>query len=262
MSFEDWFRHDRLPHIFCAGCGNGSIINCALTAIDSLGWEKDNTVFVSGIGCSSRAPGYITADSLHTTHGRALAFATGVKMAKQDFNVVVFTGDGDLSAIGGNHFIHSARRNIDMTVICMNNQIYGMTGGQGSPCTPSGALSTTTPYGMDENPFDLCELAAAAGANFVARWTSYHVKELTRSITLGLQKPGFSFIEVFVQCPTNFGRRNKLRDVESMISVMRDHALIKEKYDRLVAEGKPIPPDMFVVGNLTNRNLPALGVKK
>lgn len=137
-----------------------------------------------------------------------------------------------------------------------------MTGGQGSPCTPSGALSTTTPYGMDENPFDLCELAAAAGANFVARWTSYHVKELTRSITLGLQKPGFSFIEVFVQCPTNFGRRNKLRDVESMISVMRDHALIKEKYDRLVAEGKPIPPDMFVVGNLTNRNLPALGVKK
>lgn len=262
MTVEDWFRHDRLPHIFCAGCGNGSIINSTLEAVDSLDWKVDETVFVSGIGCSSRAPGYIVTDSLHTTHGRALAFATGVKMANHDLNVVVFTGDGDLSAIGGNHFIHACRRNIDITVICMNNQIYGMTGGQGSPCTPTGALSTTTPYGMDEAAFDLCELATAAGANFVSRWTSYHVRELTRAIRYGLQKPGLSFIEVMVQCPTNYGRRNRLRDVEAMISVMRDNAILKEKYDRLVTERKPIPEGSFVVGTLTDRNLPALGVKQ
>jgi 2-oxoglutarate ferredoxin oxidoreductase subunit beta len=140
MSYEDWFREDRLPHIFCAGCGNGTIINCTLAAVDSMGWKKEETVFVSGIGCSSRAPGYILADSLHTTHGRALPFATGVKMANPDLKVVVFTGDGDLAAIGGNHFIHACRRNIDLTVVCMNNQIYGMTGGQGSPTTPKGCL--------------------------------------------------------------------------------------------------------------------------
>ena len=139
MSYEDWFRQDRLPHIYCAGCGNGTIINCTLEAIDEMGWKKDETIFVSGIGCSSRAPGYIVTDSLHTTHGRALPFATGVKMANPGFHVVVFTGDGDLAAIGGNHFIHACRRNIDITVVCMDNQIYGMTGGQGSPTTPPGA---------------------------------------------------------------------------------------------------------------------------
>jgi len=159
MSFEEWFRQDRLPHIYCAGCGNGTIINCTLAAVDTMGWKKEDTVFVSGIGCSSRAPGYIVTDSLHTTHGRALAFATGIKMANPKLHVIVFTGDGDLAAIGGNHFIHACRRNIDITVICMNNQIYGMTGGQGSPTTPRGCLSTTTPYGCTEPAFDLCELA-------------------------------------------------------------------------------------------------------
>jgi 2-oxoglutarate/2-oxoacid ferredoxin oxidoreductase subunit beta len=142
---EDWLRADRLPHIYCAGCGNGTIMNCVLEAVDQKGWDPDSTVFVSGIGCSSRAPGYIMTDSLHTTHGRALAFATGVKMANPRLNVVVFTGDGDLSAIGGNHFIHACRRNIDLTVVCMNNHIYGMTGGQGSPTTPQGKTSSTTP---------------------------------------------------------------------------------------------------------------------
>ena len=143
MTYEDWFRQDRLPHIFCAGCGNGTIINCTLAAVEEMNWKKDETVFVSGIGCSSRASGYIVTDSLHTTHGRAIAFATGVKMANPNLNVVVFTGDGDLAAIGGNHFIHACRRNIDITVVCMNNQIYGMTGGQGSPTTPKGCLSST-----------------------------------------------------------------------------------------------------------------------
>ena len=140
MTFTDWLRQDRLPHIYCVGCGNGTVINCTLSAVEEEGWKKEETVFISGIGCSSRAPGYIVTDSLHTTHGRPIAFATGVKLAKPGLHVVVFTGDGDLAAIGGNHFIHACRRNIDITVVCMNNQIYGMTGGQGSPTTPCGAM--------------------------------------------------------------------------------------------------------------------------
>jgi 2-oxoglutarate ferredoxin oxidoreductase subunit beta len=261
MTFEDWFRKDRLPHIYCAGCGNGTIINCTLAAIDQMDWKKEETVFVSGIGCSSRAPGYILADSLHTTHGRALAFATGVKMANKKLNVVVFTGDGDLAAIGGNHFIHSCRRNIDITVVCMNNQIYGMTGGQGSPTTPKGCLSTTTPYGSSEPAFDLCELAIAAGANYVARWTSYHVKELERAVLAGLQTPGFSFVEAMTQCPTNFGRRNKFKQVADQVEFIKSHSLLKVKSERLVLEGKEIPGDMFVVGELARRNRPAMGVQ-
>jgi len=260
MTFEDWFRSDRLPHIFCAGCGNGTIINCTLAAIDQTGWKKEEVVFVSGIGCSSRAPGYIMTDSLHTTHGRALAFATGVKMANRNLKVVVFTGDGDLAAIGGNHFIHACRRNIDMTVVCMNNQIYGMTGGQGSPTTPLHCLSTTTPYGCAEHPFDLCDLAIAAGANYVSRWTSYHVKELEKAVLIGLQTPGFSFIEAMTQCPTAFGRRNKFRQAIDQIEYLKTHSLLKAKRDRLADEGKEIPSGMFVVGELMRRNRPAMGV--
>ena len=260
MTFEDWFRKDRLPHIYCAGCGNGTIINCTLAAIDQMDWKKEETVFVSGIGCSSRAPGYIMTDSLHTTHGRALAFATGVKMANKKLNVVVFTGDGDLAAIGGNHFIHSCRRNIDITVVCMNNQIYGMTGGQGSPTTPIGCFSTTTPYGSSEPAFDLCELAIAAGANYVARWTSYHVKELERAVLAGLQTPGFSFVEAMTQCPTNFGRRNKFRQVADQVEHLKTHALLRAKRDRMIEHGEKIPDDFFVIGELMRRNRPAMGV--
>jgi len=262
MSASGWFREDRLPHIYCTGCGNGTVINCTLAAVEEMGWKQNETVFVSGIGCSSRAPGYILTDSLHTTHGRALAFATGVKMARPDFNVVVFTGDGDLAAIGGNHFIHACRRNVDMTVVCMNNQIYGMTGGQGSPTTPPGAISTTTPYGASEPAFDLAELAVAAGANYVARWTSYHVKELTKAVTTAMQTPGLAFIEVRTQCPTNYGRHNKLRTVPAMIEYLRSHAMLVAKYNRLVAEGKPIPEETFTVGELVRRNRPAMGVKR
>jgi len=261
MSFEDWYRQDRLPHIFCAGCGNGTIINCTLAAIEQMAWKKEDTVFVSGIGCSSRAPGYIAADSLHTTHGRAIAFATGVKLANPNLNVVVFTGDGDLAAIGGNHFIHGCRRNIDITVVCMNNQIYGMTGGQGSPTTPLGCLSSTTPYGCAEAPFDLCELAMAAGANYVSRWTSYHVKELEKAVLAGLQTPGFSFIEAMVQCPTAFGRRNKFKQVADQVDFLRTHTLLKAKRDRMIEQGEHVPRDMFVVGELVRRNRPVLGAK-
>ncbi|MGD1005408.1 MAG: thiamine pyrophosphate-dependent enzyme [Methanoregulaceae archaeon] len=261
MTYEDWFRKDRLPHIYCAGCGNGTIINCTLAAIDQMNWNKDETVFISGIGCSSRAPGYIVTDSLHTTHGRALAFATGVKLANPKLNVVIFTGDGDLAAIGGNHFIHACRRNIDITVICMNNQIYGMTGGQGSPTTPKGCFSTTTPYGSAESPFDLCELAIAAGANYVARWTSYHVKELEKAVKVGLETPGFSFIEAMTQCPTNFGRRNKFKEVLDQVEALKTHALLKAKRDRMIEQGENIPDDFFIIGELIRRNRPAMGVK-
>lgn len=262
MSYEDWLREDRLPHIYCVGCGNGTVINCTLSAVDQMGWKKEETVFVSGIGCSSRAPGYIVTDSLHTTHGRAIAFATGIKMASPDLKVIVFTGDGDLAAIGGNHFIHACRRNIDLTVVCMNNMIYGMTGGQGSPTTPVGALSTTTPYGSQESAFDLCGLATAAGANYVARYTSYHVKELTRAVRAGLESPGFSFIEALVQCPTNYGRRNKFRQVLDQIEYFKSHALLVQKADRMREEGKKIPDDMIIIGELARRTRPALGVRK
>ncbi len=262
MSYEDWFRKDRLPHIYCTGCGNGTVINCTLEAVDQMGWTTKDTVFISGIGCSSRAPGYIVTDSLHTTHGRALAFATGVKLANPRLHVVVFTGDGDLAAIGGNHFIHACRRNVDITVICMNNQIYGMTGGQGSPCTPVGAISTTTPYGAVEPVFDLAELAVTAGANYVARWTTYHVSELTKAVKAGLETQGFSFIEVMTQCPTAYGRRNKLRQVKDMISYMRTHAILIQRKKRLEEEGEYVPDDMITVGEFIRRQRPAMGVPK
>lgn len=259
MNFMDWYRRDRLPTIFCAGCGNGTVINCTLSAVSSMGWKREETVFVSGIGCSSRAPGYIQSDSLHTTHGRALAFATGIKLARPSLNVVVFTGDGDLAAIGGNHFIHACRRNVDMTVVCMNNFIYGMTGGQGSPTTPIGARSTTTPYGSQETPFDLSELAVAAGANYVARWTVYHVKELVAAIRRGLETPGFSFVEVMVQCPTGYGRANRMREVQEMIEAFHRRTVLKQKADRLATEGRALPPDAIVVGEFVRRDRPVLG---
>ena len=259
MTLEDWYRQDRLPHIYCAGCGNGTIINCTLRAADSLGLTLENTTFVSGIGCSSRAGGYTAADSLHTTHGRALAFATGVKLVKPKQHVIVFTGDGDCSAIGGNHFIHACRRNIDLTVICINNNIYGMTGGQGSPCTPKGAITTTTPYGMQEQPFDLCSLATAAGANYVARWTAYHVKQLTAAIKTGLETPGLSFIEAYAQCPTAFGAKNKMKQVSQMVELMRDNAVLKSRADADAANGISLPLGKFVVGEFVRRNNPPLG---
>lgn len=259
MTLEDWYRQDRLPHIYCAGCGNGTVLNSTLRAVEELGYSKESTTFVSGIGCSSRAGGYTSADSLHTTHGRALPFATGIKLVKPEQHVIVFTGDGDCSAIGGNHFIHACRRNIDLTVICINNSIYGMTGGQGSPCTPKGALSTTTPYGMAEEPFDLCKLAEAAGANYVARWTSFHVRQLTAAIRTGLETPGMSFIEVYSQCPTSYGAKNKLRQPTQMVELLRDNAVLKKEADELAAAGTPLAPGKFVVGDFVRRSNTVIG---
>ena len=202
--FLDYFRKERLPHIWCPGCGHGTVTGALIRAIDKLGLDKNNIVLVSGIGCSSRAVGYLDFDTLHTTHGRALAFATGVKHANPNLKVIVMTGDGDCTAIGGNHFIHAARRNIDITTIIMNNSIYGMTSGQYSPTTPHGMLGTTAPYGNVEYEFDVCELAKAAGASYVARATSYHVTLLTDLIEKALMNKGFSVVEALTQCTDLF----------------------------------------------------------
>ena len=207
---DSYLRVDRMPHIWCTGCGIGPATGCFIRAIDRAGVDADKIALISGIGCAGRVAGYVRLDSFHTTHGRALPFATGLKLGNPELNVVVFSGDGDLAAIGGNHLIHSARRNIDMTVICINNFNYGMTGGQLGPTTPLEARSTTSPYGNFDPPFNLTRLVAASGATYVARWTTIHLRQLERSIAEALVKPGFSFIEVLAPCPAIYGRMNKL----------------------------------------------------
>ena len=211
---KKFIREGMWPTIFCNGCGHGVVLEYTFWALEELGWDMDKVIFASGIGCSSRLPGYINADGLHTTHGRAIAFATGIKAANPDLKLIVFTGDGDCSGIGGNHFIHAARRNIDMTVIMINNFIYGMTGGQLAPTAPLGSIATTAPYGNIEPPFDICNLAKALGANYVARWTVTHPYQPIKSLKSALEKKGFSLVEFLAPCPTAFGRRNKLGDIK------------------------------------------------
>lgn len=195
----------------CPGCGNGIVAQAILRAIDELGLNIDDFVFVSGIGCSAWIPSPLfAADTLHTTHGRPIAYATGVKLGRPDMQVMVVSGDGDLTAIGGNHLIHAARKNINLTVVLVNNGIYGMTGGQTAPTTPLGLTTITSPYGTMEHPLDISATIVAAGAPFVARWTTAHPRQLTRSIKKGLQKNGFALIEAISQCPVQFGRVSKL----------------------------------------------------
>lgn len=248
-----YVRKDRFPHIWCEGCGDGIILNCFLKALSDLNMDVDELVVVSGIGCIGRIAGYINADSFHTTHGRPIALASGVKLANPKLNVVVISGDGDLFAIGGNHFIHAARRNIDMTVMCSNNFNYGMTGGQFGPTTPLDAYTTTTPYGNIEHPFNLVHLAAAAGAVYVARWTALHVQRLTESIKKALQKKGFKFIEVISPCPEIYGRRNKLGKAVDIMNRYKDVSQIRHGYDPSKAE---ITPERIVVGEFVDVEKP------
>ncbi len=205
---EDFIRTDRLPHIWCPGCGLGIVLSAFLRGMVNSGLEPDLVSVVSGIGCTGRAAGYIKLDSFHTTHGRAIPFATGLKLANPALKVVVFSGDGDLAAIGGNHLIHAARRNMDMTVLLVNNFTYGMTGGQFGPTTPITARSTTSRQGNIENGFNMVALAAASGATYVARWTTAQMRQMERSITEALNKKGFSFVEIVSPCPTYYGRMN------------------------------------------------------
>ena len=225
-----YLRHDKkFPHVWCPGCGNGIVLGALIRAIDKLGLKKDDVVMVSGIGCSGRMPVYVDFNTLHTTHGRALTFATGIKLVRPHLHVMVVMGDGDATAIGGNHFIHAARRNIDLTAIIVNNQIYGMTGGQHSPTTPYGCKATTAMYGHIEHAFSISELAVTAGASFVARGSVYHAQMLDGMLEKAILKKGFSVVEVMSNCHVQFGRRNQMGDPVTMMKWLKDHAIRIEK---------------------------------
>lgn len=249
-----YLRHDKkFPHVWCPGCGNGILLGALIRAIDRTGYTKDQIVLVSGIGCSGRLPVYVDFNTLHTTHGRALTFATGIKLANPKLQVIVVMGDGDAMAIGGNHFIHAARRNINLTAVILNNSIYGMTGGQYSPATPYGAQATTALYGNIEQAFSIAELAVTAGASMVARGTVYHAGMLDELIEKAIHKRGFSVVEVISHCHTQYGRRNKLGGAVEMMQRQRENAVRIEKaagMSREELEGK------FTIGVLIDRDLP------
>jgi 2-oxoglutarate ferredoxin oxidoreductase subunit beta len=250
FDYHQYFRQEMMPHIWCKGCGNGIVLKALLRAIHRLNLSKDRIAMVSGIGCSSRLTGYVDCNTLHTTHGRPLAFATGLKLARPDLTVIVITGDGDGLAIGGNHLIHAARRNIDLTCLLFNNQIYGMTGGQLAPTTPEALFSTTTPYGNIEPNFDACRLVQAAGGTFIARGTVFRAIPLEKLIAEGIQHKGFSFVEILTTCPEIHGRRNRLGTPAEMLQALAKTTLptgvihqasgaeYTEAYDRIVAKAQ------------------------
>lgn len=241
---DDLLRRDRLPHIWCSGCGLGTVLTCFVSALQKAGLDPDKVAVVSGIGCTGRAAGYLNLDGFHTTHGRAIPFATGLKLGNPELKVVVISGDGDLVAIGGNHFIHAARRNMDMTVLCVNNFIYGMTSGQMGPTTPTGARTSTSPYGNSERPFNVPGLAAASGATYVARWTALHVRRLERSILEALHKRGFSVVEVISPCPTYYGRWNKMGSALKQMEHYHANSVIRHWSD-------PAQADIGLRGEIT-----------
>jgi len=247
-------RQDRMPHIWCTGCGLGIALNSLLNAIIKTGIPTEKFAIVSGIGCTGRIAGYVNLDTFHTTHGRAIPFATGLKLARPDLKVIVFSGEGDLSAIGGNHFIHAARRNIDITVICANNSNYGMTGGQGSPTSPLNSLTSSTPYGNFDYPFSLPYLAAGSDAVYVARWTVFNARQLESSMKNAIVKNGFSFIEVISPCPTYYGRSNKIGTALDMMKFYKENTEINNDANlrniNIVRGGK------IVVGNFINTERP------
>jgi len=249
-----YLRHDKkFPHVCCPGCGNGIILGAFIRAIDRMGLSKDEVVLVSGIGCSGRMPVYVDFNTLHTTHGRALTFATGIKLAKPKLTVIVFMGDGDAMAIGGNHFIHAARRNVDLTAIIFNNNIYGMTGGQFSPTTPYGMKATTAPYANIEHSFKISELAVTAGAVFVGRETVYNASRLDTLIEKAIRKKGFSVVEAITHCQVQYGRRNRMGSVIDMMKWQKDHSVSVEKAENLPPEDLE---DKIITGVLVERDLP------
>lgn len=249
----DYLRKEKLPFIWCSGCGHGIVLGAILRAYQKVGWNPDETVMVSGIGCSSRAPGYVDFHTLHTTHGRSIPFATGIKLARPDLKVLVVAGDGDLAAIGGNHFIHAARRNLDLTVIMMNNHIYGMTGGQYSPTTPQHAIAATAPYGNIESPFDVAPLAAAAGAVYAARSTVFHVQQLETYIEKAMRKTGFSFVEALSACPTSYGRYNKMRTPVKLMEHLKTGTVPLAALAKLTPEQQA---GKIVLGEFADRERP------
>jgi 2-oxoglutarate ferredoxin oxidoreductase subunit beta len=253
FDYSKYLRNGKIPHIWCPGCGYGIIMKSMIRAFDSLNIDKDNLVMTSGIGCASRLPGYMDANTLHTTHGRSLAFATGVKVANPELKVVALGGDGDMTAIGGNHFIHACRRNIDITCFVFNNYIYGMTGGQYSPTTPKAKRATTSPYGNSDNQFDIAQLAIGAGATFVARSTTWHAAPMEKLIKQALEHKGFSVVEIMAGCPTGYGRKNKLSSPTAMIEWQKEASVPVAKWDALSAEEKA---EKFPVGVLHQEEKP------
>ena len=251
---EQFLRTDRLPHIWCSGCGIGTTVNCFAQALIVSKVEINKTVVVSGIGCTGRVAGHMLLDSFHTTHGRAIPFATGMKLANPSLNVVVYSGDGDLFAIGGNHIMHAARRNIDLKVICVNNFTYAMTGGQTAPTTPLGANTSTASYGNYDEPFNIPHLMDAVGAVYVARWTTFHVKQLERSMTELMKKKGFGFIEILSPCPVLFQRRNKLGDSVETMKFYKQHCKIKN--GAATSEVGILPGEDITIGTFVNRERP------
>ena len=250
MAIEDYIRERFFPHMWCAGCGHGIVLNSLIRAIARLGMSKNEIVMVSGIGCSSRISGYVDFHTLHTLHGRALAFATGVKMSKPELNVIVPMGDGDALAIGGNHFIHAARRNIAMTALVMNNRIYGMTGGQYSPLSGYGTMATTAPFRNIDQGFDVVALATAAGATFVARTTTYHVHQMIDIIQQAVLHEGFSVVEILSQCPTYFGRKNKLGGAVEMMQWFKENTTL------IGSKAKAKNPELIERGVFVQKELP------
>jgi 2-oxoglutarate ferredoxin oxidoreductase subunit beta len=249
-----YLRHDKkFPNVWCPGCGNGILLGAFIRAIDRTGLEKDEIVVVSGIGCSGRISVYLDFNTVHSTHGRALTFATGIKLTNPNLKVIAIMGDGDATAIGGNHFIHAARRNIDLTAIVVNNKIYGMTGGQYSPTTPYGAFAATSLYGNIEHAFSISELAVTAGACMVSRGTVYDARMLAELIEKAVLKPGFSVVEVVSHCHTQYGRRNMMESPVEMLRRQKETAVRVERAEGMSAEqlkGK------FTIGILADRDLP------
>ena len=252
-----WLRHDKkFPHVWCPGCGLGILLGSLLRALSQSGLDRNQVVLVSGIGCSGRLPVYVDVGSVHTTHGRALTFATGIKLARPELTVITVMGDGDATAIGGNHLIHAARRNLDIKAIIVNNQTYGMTGGQYSPTTPLGSKASTAPYGHIEPSFDISALSATAGAAFVARSTVYHVTQMDQLLGLAIAKPGFSVVEVLSPCHTNFGRQNRLGSQVDMMKDFKKRGVRVERWDKLAPQERQ---GRYPLGVLVDRDLPGFG---
>ncbi len=253
LSYREYFKEEALPLMWCAGCGNGILLRAITDALADLEIPPHQVVVSTGIGCWGKADDYMKTHGFHGSHGRALAFATGIKLGNPDLHVIALMGDGDALAIGGNHFIHAARRNMDITAIISNNFTYGMTGGQYSPTTPLSYKTTTSPVGVAEPAFDVCSLAKECGANYVARSTVYHVTQLKRFITAAIKKKGFNVVEAVNTCPTHFGRRNIPGDTVEMMKYVKDLSVPKSRYDKLEEEEKA---KHLITGELVNRERP------
>jgi 2-oxoglutarate/2-oxoacid ferredoxin oxidoreductase subunit beta len=253
FDIRDYLRQELMPHFMCPGCGHGIALRALLWAVHELAIDKDKLAVVSGIGCSGRVGGYIDANTFHTTHGRPLAFATGLALARPDLTVVVITGDGDCLAIGGNHFIHACRRNLNLTCMMLNNEVYGMTGGQVSPTTTDSRLTTTTPLGNTEPHFDACALAQAAGAGLVGREVTLQTPALKNLLKEALAHNGFSFVEVISDCTEVLGRKNDLGSSPEMI-LRQKSGMRPDTYGNVV--DKPFRPNSFVTGVIARNDRP------